>query len=300
LPINANAPAEYYYPETSFLRQVRQALPPTERVLPVGEIMPTNTGLIYGIRDWRAQDALLSERAYRAAVLLYPDMPKNIWAEYNMFLYTARLEIAPLLGMRYFIFPVGTDPNHPEQPPPDQPAFKRLAYKDGLGLWEAEGVPGFTYLTANVDPVPDGAAALSWLQQQTWPTVRAYPAVVEAPPETVAALQRDPAGASPGGTTVAAYTPGHIRIAATATRPALLVVAESWAPGWRATLDGQPASILRTNYLSQGVIVPTGAHTVEFRYQPDSFTFGAAISGLGLLGLLALGLWARRGRRNEQ
>ena len=299
LPVNGTAPADQYFPQTSFIRQLA-VVPATERILPVGDVLPANSGLVYGFRDWRAQDALIPERAYQAQALIDPDMHKDRWAEYNGFIRSARLPVASLLGMRYFIFLVGPDVNYPVPPTPDQPAFKRLAYTEGLGLWEAEGVPGFTYLTDNVDPVPDGPAAASWLQQQTWADVRAYPAVVEAPPETIAAIQRDRAGASPGGTAVEVYTPGHIRIQATASRPALLVVAESNYPGWQATLDGRPAPILRTNYLSQGVIVPAGIHTVELRYQPDSFTFGAAISGLGLLGLLALSLWARRGMRDEE
>jgi uncharacterized membrane protein YfhO len=73
------------------------------------------------------------------------------------------------------------------------------------------------------------------------------------------------------------------------------VVAESWYPGWRATLDGQAAPILRANYLSQGVVVPAGRHVVELRYQPDSFTIGAALSGLAALAGLALVVWAVRG-----
>ncbi len=88
--------------------------------------------------------------------------------------------------------------------------------------------------------------------------------------------------------------PGHIKLRTNALRPALLVVAESWYPGWRATIDGQPVEVLRANYLSQGVVVPTGAHTVEMEYSPDSFRYGQMLSLVALLLLAPLAVWAIR------
>src|SRR5262249_38169784 len=159
-------------------------------------------------------------------------------------------------------------PNHPDTPDPGRPNFKRLAYTDGLGLWEAEDVPGFAYLSDNVQAVDGEPAAAAWMRSATWDTVRSAAALGEAPAAAVASIRPGPAGSSPGTVTVPEYTPGHILVQADAARPALLAVAESLAPGWQATLDGQPVDILRTNYLSQGVVVPAGQHTIEFRYQP--------------------------------
>jgi hypothetical protein len=294
-PVIGTAPAVYYFPPNSFIDQVREAVPPTDRILIVGEVFPPNTPLIYGVRDWRVQDPMISARAFQAAVRIDPDLPKSPWTAYNMYLHYARMGLASLLGMRYFIYPTDTNPNNPPEPDPGRPNFKRLAFKDGLGLWEAEGVPGFTYLSDRVQAVATGDAALDWMQARSWVEVRAYPAVVEAAPQVIAGIRPGGAGESPGSTTILNYTPGVVRIQAEATRPALLVVAESWYPGWRATLDGQAAPILRANYLSQGVVVPAGRHVVELRYQPDSFTIGAALSGLAALAGLALVVWAVRG-----
>jgi uncharacterized membrane protein YfhO len=108
----------------------------------------------------------------------------------------------------------------------------------------------------------------------------------------------DPAG-SPGSVGVSQYTSGHIRLQVEAARPALLVVAESWYPGWEARLDGQPTTLFRANYLSQGVLVPGGTHTVELDYHPVSFVYGAIASLFGLLGTVALGVWAYKGHRTR-
>jgi len=50
--------------------------------------------------------------------------------------------------------------------------------------------------------------------------------------------------------------------------PCLLVLAQPWAPGWRARIDGAPAPLVRTNIAGLGVVVPAGRHTVELDYRP--------------------------------
>ncbi|HUP27640.1 MAG TPA: hypothetical protein VM409_04330 [Chloroflexia bacterium] len=294
VPINGTAPATEYFPETSFIKQVKALVPPEERVISQGEVLPANSPLIYGIRDWRSQDALMTERAYRAAVTLYPEMTKNIWSEYNQFLYEVNPQVAVMLGVRYFIYQRPLNPNSAGEKDPGSPEFTRLAYKDDLGLWRAEGVPGFAYLSDNVQALAGEKEAATWLRGVTWEQARAYAAVVEAPSEALATVKKDTAVSSPGGVSVGQYSPGSIRLQVDAARPALLVVAESWYPGWRALVDHQPVAVLRANYLSQGVVVPAGSHVVELEYSPGSFRYGLLVS-LGALVMLALMImWTRR------
>jgi len=62
----------------------------------------------------------------------------------------------------------------------------------------------------------------------------------------------------------------------------LLVVTDSWAPGWRARIDGADVPMLRTDYLFRGVPVTGGRQRVEVRYLPGSFVAGLVVS-LGAL-----------------
>ncbi len=296
---NPSAPAAYYYPTTSFISQL-SIIPPAERILVEGEGLPANTGLVYGFHDWRAQDPMITERAYIVSTLLDPNYITDLWTGYNMFLNKPRLEVASSLGIRYFIMPKGYNPSDSEKNIPDHPNFTRLAYKDGLGLWVAQGVPGFAYLSDNVWAVPDEAGAAHWTLNLTWDKMRNYAAMVEAPDSTIVGMEHTEytsGSGQPGNVTMAEYTPGHIMLDVDAARPSLLVVAESYYPGWRATIDGRPAVILRANYLSQGLIMPQGRHTVEFSYEPDSFRYGALISLAGLASLLGLGGWIANARR---
>ncbi len=72
--------------------------------------------------------------------------------------------------------------------------------------------------------------------------------------------------------------------------PALLILADTFYPGWQATVDGDPAPIYRTNVLLRGVPVPAGEHEVVFRYAPASWRQGLLFSAAG--GVLLLLCWA--------
>jgi hypothetical protein len=63
----------------------------------------------------------------------------------------------------------------------------------------------------------------------------------------------------------------------------ILVVADSYDPGWHATVDGRPARILCVWGLVRGVRLPAGPHVVEMTYRPHSFVLGAALSLLGIV-----------------
>ncbi len=63
----------------------------------------------------------------------------------------------------------------------------------------------------------------------------------------------------------------------------LAVFSERFAPGWRATIDGQDAPILRVDGLLRGICVPEGEHTVAFAFRPFTLYLGACVSGLALI-----------------
>ena len=76
----------------------------------------------------------------------------------------------------------------------------------------------------------------------------------------------------------------------------LLVVSNSWYPGWTATVDGKVSEILRANGALQAIRMPAGDHLVHFRFTSPMFRLGGWMLALGLLGLAALGWQARRRR----
>ncbi|MBI2939634.1 MAG: YfhO family protein, partial [Chloroflexi bacterium] len=85
--------------------------------------------------------------------------------------------------------------------------------------------------------------------------------------------------------------PRRVEIAADADAPAFLVLADSFYPGWVATVDGSTVPIYRANYLTRAIELPPGQHRVVFAYRPASFLVGVAISAVTLLALATL-LWS--------
>jgi len=65
----------------------------------------------------------------------------------------------------------------------------------------------------------------------------------------------------------------------------ILVLADSYYPGWRVYVDGKEQEILRANLFFRGVPLSAGEHVVEFRYEPWSFKIGLALSLMTLLGV---------------
>lgn len=57
-------------------------------------------------------------------------------------------------------------------------------------------------------------------------------------------------------------------IKATASAKSLLVLSDSFYPGWQATVDNLPAKIYPANLNQRAVIVPKGEHIVKFQFDP--------------------------------
>jgi len=95
--------------------------------------------------------------------------------------------------------------------------------------------------------------------------------------------------------------PTLIKIETDSPQPGLLVLTDTFFPGWTATVDQKPAEILATNYLFRGVYLAQGSHKVVFKYAPISFTIGVNLAALCIAALiLSFGyVLPRRKKRNQ-
>lgn len=117
-------------------------------------------------------------------------------------------------------------------------------------------------------------------------------AVVESPPSGMA----EPTAAASGGRCEWEYVSNHvIRVQASTSAPAILVLSEQYYPGWEVwvktagTWTRRP--LLRVNRVMQGVSLEAGDHQIEFRYRPRLAWVGVAVSLVSWALLLGLGLW---------
>ncbi len=88
--------------------------------------------------------------------------------------------------------------------------------------------------------------------------------------------------------TIVSESPRRVEIQATTSQPGLLVLSDSYFPGWTATVNGSPREIHRVNIALRGVLLSSGEHTVVFTYQPRWFQIGVVVSLVGWLLALAM------------
>lgn len=179
-------------------------------------------------------------------------------------------------GVRAFLREAGFIP----RPPPGD---------TGLHLFENPHALPRAYVTYRVHAAPELSLLLRAMSEPSFDPLQA--SFTEEDPGL--ALRKD----APRGAPVAIVRddPHVVEIDAVLDAPGLVVLADAFYPGWKATVDGRSAPILATNHLFRGVAVPAGRHRVRFAYRPRSVAVGAGIS-LAALTALA-GLWVFGVRR---
>jgi len=144
------------------------------------------------------------------------------------------------------------------------------------------------FLVRRARAVPDGDAALDAV------TRPAFDPAAEVVLETDAL---PPLAPGEGSVAVTATAPGAVDLAVETTGAALLVVSQTFFPGWRAAVDGRPVPVERADYVLMAVAIPPGTHRVALRYRPSAALVGGALSALGAVAALALARVPRRWSR---
>jgi hypothetical protein len=85
--------------------------------------------------------------------------------------------------------------------------------------------------------------------------------------------------------------PRQVRVQIRNSTPGLLVLSETWYPGWRIRINGQEVPLLRVNGCMRGAFTPGGNATVDFDYRPTHMTFALVLLGICFAVLIA-SIWA--------
>lgn len=83
-----------------------------------------------------------------------------------------------------------------------------------------------------------------------------------------------------GNVTFVSDAPERTVLRVEAARPGFLFLADTWAPGWKAHVNGVEREILRANHTFRLVEVPAGLSEVVFTYRPVSVRLGMLITAL--------------------
>ena len=85
----------------------------------------------------------------------------------------------------------------------------------------------------------------------------------------------------------------QLRLLVQANENSLLVLSDTYFPGWKAFIDGRETKIYRANYTFRAIPLNAGTHRVEFVYDPLSFKLGAVVTLMGIIGCFIVGLFLR-------
>jgi len=147
-------------------------------------------------------------------------------------------------------------------------------------LYQIDAVLPRTYIVTQVTVETDPAKILERLAGDEFDAGREV--ILER------GLNLSPGSGSRSWAKIQDYTNQRVTLQASLSNPGVLVLADSYYPGWRAYVDGEESPILRANLFFRALELPAGNHRVEFRYQPRSFAIGLVVS---LLSLVSMSAW---------
>lgn len=188
-------------------------------------------------------------------------------------------------------------------------------------------LPGIR-LTKRVGPVRNAGGNEVWLFEFDEPNPAAWvvPMIAEAAPDDIRTVVLNPsfdvrraalfdssdavqgsavsAAPDPLSTRARVVYPSpreiHIDLDGPVPEGSALVVSENWYPGWRAVVDGRPATVARADYTLMGIPLSAGARRVELSFADPVYARGRIVTIVALLitfALIAGGFVVERRRR---
>jgi hypothetical protein len=230
--LNPAIPTEIQHFEPPLIRRLRGGLAPGQRALGIGEELPPNVLMRFGLNDPRNYDSVELERSLR-------------W-------------FAPLF----------------EPGERAQTSRRQVTWEGVLRARERLREAAVGAIVAATAPPPDqfprveqlGDVWIAWLDPQGWVNSEsgATHLTVERGPNTVSMSARA-AGAD------------------------LIIIRDTWDPGWKAYIDGRATAVAKHRDTFMAVSIPAGDHIIELKYQPVEVLYGLVGSSLGFVtAILAL------------
>jgi hypothetical protein len=186
-----------------------------------------------------------------------------------------------LAGVRYLVAPRGMDLNRGAASEADR--FP-LVYDHEVLVYENPSALPRAFAVSRWESAPDAREALA----------RAL--APDLDPRRSAVVEGGVGGAGREGVVkIAAYGATHLSLSAEMSGPGLIVLTDTFYPGWDCWVDGRAARIHRVNGVFRGVFVDGGRHEITMRFRPPSQAWGLVVSAASLVAVLGLAVTSRRG-----
>jgi len=165
-----------------------------------------------------------------------------------------------------------------------------LAYSDEkVNVYRNKGSLPRAFFLSDYKVISDGQEALEYLRS-------------EDNPMDIVVLDKEPVrfkngindqhlpvrGAQTGSNAIVEiknYSPDKVILSITASSNGILVLSDTFYPGWKAYVDREETEIMKANTVMRAIIIPKGKHLVRFVYDPMPFNNGLK---LGLCTLICI------------
>lgn len=259
--LNPTSRREDFFPRTNLTDHLRAKGQPCRIGVNEGGL-PSGIMNVYNIQDWLGYDGLYPGRVWKVQRGLKVD----IWEAFE-----------PAASIQYYL----NDSRYPPIMPKDALARLELeAEVDGVQVMRNPRALPHARLVPRAEVVPDPDAAIKRMKAPPFN------------PAEVVFLEAAPADGvppavegAPGAVKVLDYGCQRVRLEADARAASMLVLADAWYPGWKATVNGTPAEILPAYHCFRAVKVPAGTSEIVFEYKPWTLPAGLAVSAASLLGI---------------
>ncbi|CAN5386625.1 YfhO family protein [soil metagenome] len=92
-----------------------------------------------------------------------------------------------------------------------------------------------------------------------------------------------------GTISLTSYAPNELKYASSTSKDQFAVFSEIYYPkGWNAYIDGKLTPYAQVNYVLRGMKIPSGKHTIDFKFEPEVYSKGEKISLFGSVAVLLL------------
>ncbi|MEK7141530.1 MAG: YfhO family protein [Patescibacteria group bacterium] len=244
-------PREYFFPETKIITFLKEQ-PQPFRIMSVDKrILPPNTASYFGIESIEGYDPIISSRyeeLIAAVARGVPDIKPPFGFNRIVTLESSGGLLLPLLGVRYILSLTDLS----------QKYLVKVFEEGETRVYEDSRAVPRVYVVER--PVKSSGKQESINALYNIKDFRRE-AVVEGDVSILSFPMNGDESVS-----LIRYESNRLEIDSSLSVPRLLVVANAYHPGWRASVDGKTTSVYRTNYAFQGIVVPAGTHNVVFSY----------------------------------
>jgi hypothetical protein len=276
---NPSISRELYYPRTPAITWLQKD-DSLFRIFGGGRMLTANSAEVFGLSDARGCD-FTGVRRYEelitghAGELFFYRDPKTFPGN------------LPLLNVKYLLS---------AKPLPLSTLLTELAYSKEILIYRYKQCLDRAFPVFDYEVVPDRAAALARVSSAEFDPRQTLLLEDQPPPATMSVSEGAVATNAAQSVRVNSYEPDEVRIDVSLPRPGFLLLLDTWFPGWSATVNGEPAPILRADYNFRAVSLPAGRSTVSFSYRPASFRIGWYLCAAGILALAAASCLSRRSK----